>query len=79
MQINNLQNTGSIQSLDLTTQQQNAPKRNVDNRPAPYDKISQFVIILSGGIAWGTIIAGFNGACIGVSLSLIVSYFVMRK
>lgn len=79
MQIHHLQNTNGSKSLILNAQSQDDPKKPVQNISAPNDKISHFIIILSGGIAWGTMVGGFKGACIGAGLALVVSYFTTRK
>jgi hypothetical protein len=81
MQAHNLHNPKgvSVESLVLNAQNQDAPKRPVQNAAVPDDKVSQFVIVLSGGIAWGTMLAGFNGACVGAGLAIVLSYIVTRK
>lgn len=77
MQTHHLQNTKGVDSLTLSAQSQDTPKRPTQN--VPDDKISHFIIVLSGGIAWGTMLAGFKGACVGASLAVVVSYFMARK
>ncbi len=56
------------ESLILNTQSQDTPKIPIQN--VPDDKVSHFIIVLSGGIAWGTMLAGFKGACVGAGLAV---------
>jgi hypothetical protein len=79
MQINHLQNTNGSKSLIMNVQSQDAPQRPVRNISVLNDKISHFIIILSGGIAWGTMAGGFKGACFGTGLAIVVSYLTTRK
>lgn len=78
MQTHHLQNAEGIESLTLSVQGQNVPKRPIQDATVSGDKISYFIILLSGGIAWGTMAAGFKGACAGVVLAIVL-YFTTRK
>jgi hypothetical protein len=81
MQTHHLQNPKGVgvESLILNAQNQDTPKRPIQKATVPDDKVSQFIIVLSGGIAWGTMLAGFNGACVGAALAVVVSYLMTRK
>jgi hypothetical protein len=79
MQAHNLRNPKGVESLILNAQNQDTPKKPIQNAAVPDDKVSQFIIVLSGGIAWGTMLAGFNGACVGAALAVVVSYLMTRK
>jgi hypothetical protein len=77
MQTHHLQGNEGTESLILNTQSQDTPKIPIQN--VPDDKVSHFIIVLSGGIAWGTMLAGLRGACVGAGLAVVVSYLMARK
>ncbi len=76
MQTHNLQKIEGIEPLALNAQ--NIPREPVNGTSVPNDEVNQFIIVLTGGIAWGTILSGFNGACIGASLAIVLSYLARK-
>lgn len=55
------------------------PTSSTNSFPVQNKGAIQFLMLVSGGIAWGSMIAGFRGACVGVLVSLVLIYHFRRE